>query len=171
MDETANLPATASGQEVALTKAGKPMLPWARTTEVAEQIVERYMDGEHIQDVADGYGVTQWSIYKLLVEKAEEAWKAAQVSKSIYDLERAKQGLEEVEYCEASEGKRSYFQITRARESARIAMWSLERTYSRAYGVRQDTAADGRSMIQINIDMSAAPAGGVISNATVIQED
>lgn len=112
---------------------------------VAQQTLTRYMDGERIDDIAKQYGVTNKRLYQVMAEHEEEAWKAAQMAAAIQRLEEAKQGLD---------AATDMLDIARARESARIAQWELERVCKRIYGTDDVQSVLGQGLVQINISLS-----------------
>ena len=106
-------------------------------------LLERYMDGESVVEIAQSLGVSTARVYLILIEHSEDGWKSSQVAMALKRLDEAKAGIDSA---------RDQVDIARARESARIAQWDLERVCRRVYG--QDAMPVlGQGMVQINIDL------------------
>lgn len=115
-------------------------IPKEQRPEVAKNAIARYLDGERLQEVADGYGLSLPRLYAYLLEHQEIDWKTAQVGVAIDRLERAKADLETAQ---------SMQDIARARELAKLAQWDLERVCRRVYGT------DPPVQFNINLDLGS----------------
>jgi hypothetical protein len=145
-----SLPTTAQDQDLAassntprtLSVAKKPLsnLPAERRTEIAQQVLERYINGEQVAQMAPEYGVSDVTIYALLLREHEDDWKEVQKARALARKERAE------EKCRTAPDALS---LARAREELRSAQWELERLLRRLYG--QDQQANVGAVVQINI--------------------
>jgi len=127
----------------ATTLAKLPAEVRADLPSFVKSLIDRYMDGESVATIALSLGVSTARVYLLLSEHDEEGWKGSQVAMALKRLDEAK---------ELMDSAREQVDITRARESARIAQWDLERVWRRVYG--QDVQVGlGNAMVQINIDL------------------
>lgn len=113
--------------------------------EVARQASERYLDGERMVDIAAELGVSDKRLYALMAEQDEEGWKRAQLAAAIQRLELAKEGID---------AATDQLEIARARESARMAQWDLERVCRRIYG-QEPAQVLGSGSVSISINFTA----------------
>lgn|SRR5574341_679531 len=137
------------------------IIPRADQPKVAEAAIERYLKGERIADIAQSYRVSEKSLYAYLTEHTEEAWKSAQLGAALQRLEAAKEGMDAAV---------TMLDVARARESARLAQWDLERVCRRIYG-QEPAQVLGSGVVQINIKVGhlAAQQPDVIAeNAEVV---
>jgi len=110
---------------LAKMNAGKLTSRLGGAQEAAAKIIDRYLDGESIQEIADDLHCSNERIYVLLCQHAPEAWRKAQTGKALRKLEEAEIKLETAE-----DGIR----IGSAREQARLQCWRLERVARHLYG-------------------------------------
>lgn len=92
--------------------------------------------------MAPEYGVSDVTIYALLLRDHEDDWKEVQKARALARKERAE------EKCRTAPDVLS---LARAREELRSAQWELERLLRRLYG--QDQVASVGSAVQINISL------------------
>lgn len=92
----------------------------------ALQILERFEAGQSIPDQATALGITPEAIYRHLMRHSPEVWGEYQGAKALARLEMADTEME---------GARDGVSVSRARERARLAMWTLERTSRKLYGI------------------------------------
>jgi hypothetical protein len=143
--------------------ADKPLTKYEPKA-LAAQVIERYMDGEKVADIAKDLGLKGGEqIYRLLCKYAEDDWKDAQASRALVEFERAKEGLQT-----ASDG----LSLARAREQAKVAQWELERVLRRLYGQEAPQVA-GSGTININIGITRSPSqvSHVIDSVEVVPVD
>lgn len=104
--------------------------------------------------MAPEYGVSDVTIYALLLREREDDWKEVQRARALARLERAQGEMETAP---------DVLSLARARERVRSAQWELERLMRRLYG--QDAPAHVGSAVQINIslrrDNEREPVGSV----------
>lgn len=134
-------------------KRNSPSLPVPRKPPVsgklgpdfdATTILEAYIQGYEIPEIADKIGVHPNALYYHLVRPAnKDNWKAAQVAVSLAEKEQAKK--EQREACDA-------LGLARAREARVGAQWDLERLDSGTFGQQQaqiNVNAQGPVSIQV----------------------
>lgn len=102
--------------------AGKPL---AEDKNHASSILARYEQGDSIEAIARGYGVSAGAIYRWLTRNAEEGWKEHLAARAHWQLDSAEEALRS-----ASDG----VQVSRARELMRAQQWRLERVLRRVWG-------------------------------------
>ena len=110
----------------------------------ARSVLNRYLDGEDMQDIAKEFGIKRARLYQIIVEGDSEAWREAQSAKALQAFEDTLQALHD-----ASDG----LELARARETHKSAQWQLEKLLRRLYG-------DDKAAISIN-------AAGNVSIAVV----
>lgn len=111
-----------------------------------DQILARYGQGETIAQIAQGIGVSFQAVYKLLLSKAEGAWKEHQTAQALFEYEKAKKELNEAS---------NKVEVARASALVRTAQWELERLCRRIYGQDSLPAGAAQVAIQINLKRSA----------------
>jgi len=94
----------------------------------AEAILARYEGGETIAEIAKDLGVTHQALYRKLLVEHPENWKRYKAARALTDFEECREDLKS-----AQDG----LSLGRARESARLAMWELERLAKPIYGQDQ----------------------------------
>ncbi len=126
------------------TKAGllamnvdRPLAKLGTSQEIAQQVLSRYMDGETIGDIAKQLEVSPERLYIILLEHCEEDWKKAQAAKASHLLDN------DIREIKSSD---SMLALGRARESAKLHTWRLERVARRMYGQDQP-------QVQINVNV------------------
>lgn len=109
----------------------------------AKTVLDRYMAGEKIVDIAKDYSCTDAVVYHWLLRVAEDDWKSSQAAKAMADYEKAKEGLDT-----ASDA----LSLARARERVRASQWELERVLRRIYGTDQPPA--GLQTVHIHVGIT-----------------
>jgi hypothetical protein len=92
--------------------------------------------------MAPQYGVSDVTIYALLLREHEDDWKEVQKARALARKERAE------EKCRTAPDVLS---LARAREELRSAQWELERLLRRLYG--QDQQVQNGAAVSINITL------------------
>ena len=151
-------------------------LPAERRAQVALEVLQAYARGEEVADLAPNYGVSDVTLYALLIRDHEEAWKNAQVSRALAKRDQATGDLAKLrlqlqsamqENEDGTKTPHDMLSLARIKEQVKLAEiqakraeWELERVYRRVYG--QDVPADvsGRVSITLNI-------GGVVATNAV----
>jgi hypothetical protein len=115
------------------------IVPTEQRPAIAQAVISRYLDGERIEDLATELGIARQRLYQIIVEQDAPGWQAAQVGAAIERLESAKTTIDRAT---------DALDIARARESAKIAQWELERTCKRVYGSGIEvTGANGAPLL------------------------
>ena len=124
-----------------LSVAKRPMgnLPAERRAEIADQVLDRYMQGEQVANMASEYETSDVTIYALLLRERQDDWAAIQQARALARLERAQEQLRTAP---------DALSLARARELVRSAQWELERLLRRLYGQEQQMNV---SAIQVTI--------------------
>lgn len=131
----------------ALSVAKKPLanLPAERRTEIAKEVLTRYINGEQVADMAPEYGFSDVTIYALLLREHEDDWKEVQRARALARLERRQKELETAP---------DALSLARAREGVRSAQWELERLLRRLYGQDQQAPVQNVGIV-INLRRGA----------------
>lgn len=121
MAEDANKPKLPRGAAgLAAMNADKPLAHVE-----AEAILARYESGETIAQIAEDLEVSHQALYRKLLVEHPENWKRYKAARALNDFEECRELLKS-----APDG----LTLGRARESARLAMWELERLAKPIYG-------------------------------------
>ena len=158
-----------AAQGTALAKRPLNNLPAAKRTQIAREVLEAYERGEEVADIAPNYGVSDVTLYALLVRDHEDAWKQAQISRGVAKSARASNDLEDLRAQlrsatqKGTETPHDALSLARIREQVRVAEiqakraeWELERVYRRVYG--QDVPTDQAGRVSITLNISPTPA-------------
>jgi hypothetical protein len=149
----------------ALAKRPLPNLSVERRAEIALEVLQAYEQGQEVADLAPNYGVSDVTLYALLIRDHEEAWKTAQVSRALCKRDQATSDLSELrlKMRNASEQPLDALSLAQVREQVRLAEvqakraeWELERVYRRIYG--QDVPADAGRRVSITLNLGGAGA-------------
>ena len=116
----------------------------------AKPILDRYEDGESVEQIAKSYQVSPQAVYAWLHRNAEEQWKSHLAAKAHYQLDQAEDELRT-----ASDN----IAVSRSRELLRAQQWRLERVLRRVWG--QDSPT-----VQVNINL-----GDVREQIRVLEAD
>lgn len=130
-----------------LSVAKKPLanLPVERRAEIAQSVLTRYINGEQVANMAPDYGVSDVTIYALLLREHEQDWKEVQRARALARLEKAQGDMETAG---------DVLSLARARERVKAAQWELERLLRRLYG--QDSQAEAGAGISITLNIAAS---------------
>lgn len=131
-------------RELSVAKRPLANLPAERRAEIASAVLDGYNNGKQVAQMAPDYGLSDVTIYALLLRDHEGEWKEAQRARALARLERAQAELETAP---------DALSLARAREQVRAAQWELERLLRRIYG--QDAPPNSVVPVQININMGA----------------
>jgi transposase-like protein len=146
-----------------LTVAKRPMInvPAEERARIALEALQAYQDGQEIADIAPSYGVSDVTLYALLLRDHEPAWKVAQESRAVVkrdsalnDLSTLRTKLWEAEQAhDALSLAQIREQVRLAEIQAKRAEWELERVMRRIYG--QDVVSDQAGRVSITLNISA----------------
>ena len=139
-----------------LTVAKKPLgnIPAERRAEIADQVLERYIQGEQVAQMAGEYNTSDVTIYALLLRERQEDWVSIQTARALARLERNQNQLE---------GASDALSLARARESVRSAQWELERLLRRLYGEdKAQVAVQISPILNISVGVTPQPDSHVI---------
>lgn len=114
--------------------------PLAQLQGNAEPILQRIRDGESARQVAVSLGISHNALYGFLLRNAPEAWMELSAGRCLARLEDAETLLDSAE---------DQIAVSKARESARLAQWSLERASRKLYG--ENKADAGGVTVQVLI--------------------
>lgn len=137
---------------LAIANADKPLAQLAGN---AEPILSRLRNGEKIMEIATDIGVSDVALYGFLLRHAPTEWLELSAGRSLSRLDKAASDLDTAA---------DQITISRARESARLAQWDLERANRKLYG---DNKADAGGVI---VQVLIAPEGGEMQ-ARVIEAE
>jgi hypothetical protein len=112
---------------------------------IAHNVLDRYINGEQVANIAPEYGVSDVTIYALLLREHQEAWKDIQTARALARLEQSQDELQTAP---------DALSLARARERVRSAQWELERLFSRLYGQKQEVTHNLPNGPLINIQLS-----------------
>jgi hypothetical protein len=155
-----------AAQGTALAKKPLNSLPAEQRAQIALEVLQAYQQGEEVADLAPNYGVSDVTLYALLVRDHEEQWKQAQVSRALAKRSRTTKDLEELraqlrdKNQEGTETPHDALSLARIKEQVKLAEiqakraeWELERVYRRVYG--QDVPADASGRVSITLNIGA----------------
>ena len=132
-----------------LTVAKRPMshLSPERRAEIAAQVLDRYIAGEQVAEMAEEYETSDVTLYALLLREHEADWKDIQEARALARLERSQHALRNAP---------DALSLARSREEVRSAQWELERLCRRLYGEEKQQTTLVNPVL--NIFTSAADA-------------
>lgn len=107
---------------LAVAHQGKPLAALAGD---AEPILERLRNGESVRAMAAELGVSGSAFYAWLIRNAPDEFLAISAGRSLTRIEQAEEDLDSAE---------DQLTVSKARESARLAQWTLERANRKLYG-------------------------------------
>jgi len=112
-------------------------------------VLQRYLHGEEIGEIADSLGVHPKALnYHLLKENIRDQWREAQVAVSLAEKQEAESVLRSAP---------DALSLARAREVVRSAQWDLERLEGRLFGAKQE--------VSVTIDHQVTVEHSLASNA------
>jgi transposase-like protein len=160
-----------AAQNTALAKRPLKSLPAEKRAQIALEVLQAYEQGEEIADLAPEYGVSDVTLYALLVRDHEEAWKSAQVSRALANKARVNKDLSNLRIQlqsktqEDSDSPHDALSLARIKEQIKLAEvqakraeWELERVYRRVYG--QDASPDQAGRVSITLNIGAKSGEG-----------
>ena len=103
-----------------------------------DEVLGRLRAGESPSQLAKSLGISHQAVYEWLIAHYPEQWMAISASKSLARIETAETSLDAETIDQVG--------ISRARESARLAQWTLERTAKRLYG---DAKEGGGTVVNV----------------------
>lgn len=125
----------------ALTVAKKPLyaIPEEKRGEIARGVLDRYLLGEQVVDIATEVGTSDVTIYALLLREFQDEWRDIQTARALARLEISQDDLNKAR--EAMRVAPDTLSLARERDRARVsemlvrsAQWELERLLKRLYG-------------------------------------
>lgn len=128
--------------------AGKPLYELKGDT---SGILRRLADGERAAEIAKEFCVSQAALYAWLLRNSPEEWQAISAGRALQRYEKAKTDLDDAN---------DQVTISRARESARLSQWDLERAARRLYGENKDTTG-----VVVNVFLDQSCGGSVVIDA------
>jgi hypothetical protein len=130
--------------------SGVPALPSSKPLAIydgdAAPILERLRQGERVKVIAQEHGVSHQAVYAFLLQHCPDEWRAISASRSLSRMETAEHDMDDAE---------DNVQVSKARESHRMAAWQLERVARGMYGDNKDAQAG------VNIQVIVQRDGGV----------
>lgn len=125
-------------------------------SDLLDDILLRYSNGQEITQIAPDYCVSEQMLYRYLLAEKSEEFKQAQVSKAMLAFEQAAQERDkwakELETAEGQVEINRCAQLMKAAESKeRRTQWLLERCLSRIYG-QEKANSQAPVAIQINLN-------------------
>lgn len=130
-----------------IANAGKPLAELG-----AEPILARLRCGEKARAIAAELGVSDVAMYAYLLRNAPTEWLELSAGRSLARLDKAADDLDTAE---------DQLTVSRARESARLAQWDLERANRKLYGDNKQDASGGVT-VQVIIDRGVEYPGVTI---------
>ncbi len=126
-----NLEHVPDNVKAALTaaNAGKPLA----MLDSPQIILDRLSNGETAPQIAKDLGISHAALYQYLLRQCPDEWTALSAAKSLVKIEKAEMALDDAELTPDS------VSVSRVRESARLAMWNLERVARKMYGQKDDS--------------------------------
>jgi transposase-like protein len=164
-----------AAQGTALAKRPLNNLPVEQRAKIALEVLQAYEQGEEVADLAPNYGVSDVTLYALLIRDHEEAWKQAQISRAAAKRSRTSKDLDELRaqlrsaLQEDGETPHDALSLARIKEQVKLAEiqakraeWELERVYRRVYG--QDVPADQAGRVSITLNIGGVGATNAVQH-------
>lgn len=138
-----------NGEATTRSLAKSPLgnLPAERREEVCNEVLAKYMDGQQVAAMAKDYGVSDVTIYALLLRERAEDWRDIQQARALARLERAQQEMRDAT---------DMLSLARARELVRSAQFELERLLARFYSAKQELTVTHRHDLADRIQQAEA---------------
>jgi hypothetical protein len=111
----------------------------------------RYEKGEQVRQICASYDVSNVTLYKRIIDVAEDEWKAIQVARALSIKERAEEEIQSAP---------DALSLARARDALKAAQWDLERVCRRIYG-QEPAAVLGSGVINITIGINRGDAAAL----------
>jgi transposase-like protein len=149
------------GRQLSVAKRPLKNLPAERRAQIALEVLQAYQQGEEVADLAPEYGVSDVTLYALLLRDHEGEWKQAQESRALANKARANKDLQDLrEQLWQAEKAHDALSLARIREQVKLAEiqakraeWELERVMKRIYG--SDVPQDGAGRVSITLNIGA----------------
>lgn len=109
---------------------------------IAAAVLDRYINGEQIAKIAPEYGVSDVTIYALLLREHKENWRDIQTARALARLEKYQDAMEEAE---------DPLSLARGRELVKAAQWELERLLNRLYGNKVELSGDPDQPVTVQV--------------------
>lgn len=123
--------------------------PLAKYQGNAEPILARLRDGEKAKAIADSIGVSDVNLYAFLLRHAPQAWMELSAGRALSRKANAEELLDD-----ETADKNT---ISRARTTAQLAQWDLERANRKLYGeVKNDSAVTVQVLVSRDGDNPTA---------------
>lgn len=130
-----NVPEHAKAGLVAMNQ-GKPLA----NLESPQVILDRVLQGESVPEIAKDIGISHVSLYNYLMRHCPDEWMHASSARQLAKVADAQDKLDDHDGVLDERNKcLDGATVSRVRESARIAMWQLERTARKMYGQKDDS--------------------------------
>lgn len=145
----------------ALTVAKSPLKDMTpeRRLEIANSVLERYMHGAQIAEIAKEYQTSDVTIYALLLREHEQDWADVQRARALARLESGMKSLEDAP---------DALSLGRARELVKSAQWELERLLDRLYGQKSHVTIE--SVGDLGDRLRRARERTIDGNATLVDD-
>lgn len=140
---------TETDKTYSLAKRPLHQLTEAERATIAHTVLDRYINGEQVANIAPTFGVSDVTIYALLLREHEAAWKDIQTARALARLERAQDALRLAT---------DALSLARERELVRSAQWELERLLARLYSPKQEVLHHGAGGPLVTITVFGQPA-------------
>lgn len=148
-----------NGQTYSLAKRPLHQLTEAERATIAHAVLDRYINGEQVADIAPSFDVSDVTIYALLLREHQDAWKDIQTARALARLERAQDALATLsDRLDSAETAFDALSLARIREQTKLlevkvksAQWELERLLKRLYATAQEITGAGGGVLQVEI--------------------
>lgn len=127
---------------LAVANEGKPLAALQGDT---SEMLQRLRGGESVNQISASLGISQTALYDWILRHCPEEFMAISAARSLSRIEKAEQDLDAAQ---------DQVDIGKARESARLAQWNLERANRKLYG--DNKTESGGVNIQVVIDRGEA---------------
>lgn len=117
-------------------------LPAERRAEICHEVLTAYAMGKQVRELAPAYGVSDVTLYALLLREQPEQWKAVQTARALARLEHYQHEMQTAD---------DQISLARARELVRAAQFELERLLAKFYGPKQEVTHHHRGDLEAAI--------------------
>ena len=124
---------------VAALAAANEGQPLAELAGDVEPIISRLETGESARQIATSLGITHVALYAWLLRHCPDRWQEISAARQLSRLDNCEQDMDSVDPSTHDEytseiARADSITITRARETARMAQWHLERANRKLFG-------------------------------------
>lgn len=131
------------------------LLSYDERPEIVSQVIQRYIDGESVQDVCAELNVSRGTIYNwMLADAGPDQYKTLVRKALAAKIQRADEMLETAP---------DPLNMSRGREMAKFARQDMERRCPDIYGLKQEVKHTGSLGPLINVQLSGGPQDLVVS--------